>query len=215
MGLPSIGRKCEPLSQFFRELPCCRFDGSCVVDHERGAPPLLIKRQLALLPRLQFFKRPSPRCRPGRPLFERCIDERHRVTDLVPAALQKDRRVEEDHVDLPGGAGLAKLGLQIGPDPRMDDPFEVAAIPLMFRRWPEDLPRKCLSMHLSIGPEDPLSEPLDEPPADFCVHKSPMTGLIGVQRQDPPMPGQGPRYGALPRGDPADKADHGNGRRGR
>lgn len=215
MGLPSIGRKCEPLSQFFRELPCCRFDGSGVVDHERGAPPLLVKWQLALLPHLQFFKRPAPRCRPRRPLFERRIDERHRVADLVPAALQKDRRVQKDHVDLRGGAGLAKLGLQIGPDPRMDDPFEVAAIPLMFRGWPEDLPRKCFSIHLSIGPEDPLSEPLDEPPADFCVMKSPMPGLIGVQRQDPPMPGQGPRDGALPSGDPSDKTDHGDARRGR
>lgn len=92
----------------------------------------------------------------------------------------------------------------------MNDPFQVPAFAMMFRSRPEDLPRQDLSIHFSIGPQNPRSEPLDEPPPNLFIAKSPMPRLIRVQRQDPQVAGQGPRYGALSRGDPADEADHGN-----
>lgn len=100
-------------------------EGAGIVDHEIGRPPFFCQRKLAVFTTFQIGRCPAPARDPGLTLFNRCVYKNDGVTDAIPTGFQEHGRVQQHDVNGGIAPGRRDLLLQVPPDDRMNDLFEV------------------------------------------------------------------------------------------
>src|SRR6185312_4651432 len=173
---------------------------------------LLFERALRLLPGGEDIGGPpSTGFEPGQANLGFGVDEHDQVAECIPTRLIENSGIEDDRGH-PASARLSSNGPLEGlPHRRMQDRFEVSE-----RLGPgeDDRPEgptidRSANAEITIGGEDLLAEPFEDPISTRALFEEDVADRIGIKKESAEA-GESGRGQALPAPDPADHADDGD-----